>query len=155
MNIYPLLMQPYFRSGEETPWGGNMLRDAFMKDAPADRTGESLEVSALSNRESMVRNGVHAGKTFNRMIELWGEALTGHYEGEFPLLLKLLDAQQMLSVQVHPTRQDAQRLFHSPYGKTECWHVLGGREIDGEKPYIYFGFRPGVTREIWAELFRM
>ena len=123
MNIYPLLMQTYFRSGEETPWGGNMLRDAFMKDAPADRTGESLEVSALSNRESMVHNGVHAGKTFNRMIELWGEALTGHYEGEFPLLLKLLDAQQMLSVQVHPG--DEYGMAHDgKLGKSEAWVVL-------------------------------
>ena len=62
MILYPLLMAPYFRSGEETPWGGDMLRDAFMKDAP-EQTGESLEISALSGRESMVRNGAHAGKT--------------------------------------------------------------------------------------------
>lgn len=123
MNIYPLLMQPYYRSGEETPWGGSMLRDAFMKDAPVDRTGESLEISALSNRESVVRNGAHAGKTFPRMIELWGEALTGHYEGEFPLLLKLLDAQQMLSVQVHPG--DEYSLEHDgKLGKSEAWVVL-------------------------------
>ena len=46
MTLYPLLMAPYFRSGKETPWGGDMLRDAFMKDAP-EQTGESLEVSAL------------------------------------------------------------------------------------------------------------
>jgi mannose-6-phosphate isomerase len=78
MSICPLLMAPYFRSGEETPWGGSMLRDAFLKDAPEDRTGESLEVSALSGRESVVRNGVHAGKTFSRMVELWGEDLTAY-----------------------------------------------------------------------------
>ena len=123
MNIYPLLMAPYFRHGEETPWGGSMLRDVFGKDAPEDRTGESLEVSALPGRESMVRNGLHAGKTFTRMIELWGTALTGAYEGEFPLLLKLLDAREMLSVQVHP--DDAYGMAHDgKLGKSEAWVVL-------------------------------
>lgn len=123
MNIYPLLMAPYFRHGEETPWGGTMLRDVFMKDSPDDRTGESLEISALSGRESMVRNGVHAGKTLSKMIELWGEDLTGHYEGDFPLLLKLLDAREMLSVQVHPG--DEYALPHDgKLGKSEAWVVL-------------------------------
>ena len=123
MSIYPLLMAPYFRHGEETPWGGSMLRDAFMKDTPDDRTGESLEVSALSGRESVVRNGAHAGKTFNKMIELWGEELTGAYEGEFPLLLKLLDAQQMLSVQVHPGDEYGMK-HHNKLGKSEAWVIL-------------------------------
>lgn len=123
MNIYPLLMAPYFRHGEETPWGGSMLRDVFMKDAPDDCTGESLEVSALPGRESMVRNGVHAGKTLSRMIELWGEALTGPMQGEFPLLLKLLDAKQTLSVQVHPG--DEYGMAHEgKLGKSEAWVVL-------------------------------
>lgn len=123
MSIYPLLMAPYFRHGEDTPWGGSMLRDAFMKDAPDDRTGEALEVSALSGRESVVRNGAQAGKSFDKMIELWGEELTGKYEGEFPLLLKLLDAQQMLSVQVHPG--DAYALeHHGKLGKSEAWVIL-------------------------------
>lgn len=92
--------------------------------------------------------------TLKESIERDPEGMLGAGKTSPGVLMKILDAAQRLSVQVHPTRQDAQRLFHSPYGKTECWHVLGGREIDGEKPYIYFGFRPGVTREIWAELFR-
>jgi len=116
-------MAPYFRHGEETPWGGTMLRDAFMKDAPEDRTGESLEVSALSGRESVVRNGVHAGKTFTRMIELWGKELTGAFDGEFPLLLKLLDADQMLSVQVHPG-DDYAMANDGKLGKSEAWVIL-------------------------------
>ena len=124
MELYPLLMAPHFRHGEETPWGGSMLRDAFLKDAPDDRTGESLEVSALPGRESVVRNGVHAGKTFPAMIALWGEALTGRYEGEFPLLLKLLDAREMLSVQVHPGDAYAAANEGGKLGKTEAWVVL-------------------------------
>ncbi len=122
-NLYPLLMAPYFRHGVETPWGGHMLRDAFMKDAPEDVTGESLEISALPGHESVVANGPHAGKPLSRMIELWGEALTGRIEGEFPLLLKLLDAQQPLSVQVHPG-DDYATEHDGKLGKSEAWVVL-------------------------------
>lgn len=121
--LYPLLMAPAYRHGRETPWGGDLLRDIFMKDAPT-QTGESLEVSALPGLESVVRNGVHAGKSFTRMIELWGRDLTGLDEGErFPLLLKLIDAQETLSVQVHPG--DEYALAHdNKLGKTEAWVVL-------------------------------
>lgn len=127
MNLYPLLMAPFFRSGKDTPWGGNMLRDAFMKDAP-EQTGESLEISALSDRESMVRNGVHAGKTLSRMIDLWGEDLTGKIDGEFPLLLKLIDARETLSVQVHPDDAYAHAHEGGKLGKTEAWIVLNCEE---------------------------
>lgn len=123
MTLYPLLMAPAFRSGAETPWGGDMLRDAFMKDAP-EQTGESLEISALSGHESMVRNGAHAGKTLSRMIELWGEALTGANAGEFPLLLKLIDARDTLSVQVHPDDAYAAANEGGKLGKTEAWMIL-------------------------------
>ena len=123
MTLYPLLMAPCFRSGEETPWGGSMLRDAFMKDAP-EQTGESLEISALPGRESLVRNGVHAGKTLNSMIELWGEQLTGKMDGDFPLLLKLIDARETLSVQVHPDDAYAGANEGGKLGKTEAWVIL-------------------------------
>jgi len=123
MNLYPLLMSPHFRSGEETPWGGNMLRDAFMKDAP-EQTGESLEISALSERESVVRNGSHAGKTLARMIELWGRDLTGCDDEIFPLLLKLIDASDTLSVQVHPGDEYATANEGGKLGKTEAWVIL-------------------------------
>ena len=69
------------------------------------------------------------------------------------VLVKLLDSAERLGVQVHPTREVAQRLFSSPYGKTECWHIVDGRTIDGEEPCIYLGFREGVTREAWKECF--
>jgi mannose-6-phosphate isomerase len=120
-------MAPFFRSGEETPWGGDMLRDAFMKDAP-EQTGESLEVSALPGRESMVRNGAHAGKSLARMVELWGEELTGKIEGEFPLLLKLIDAKDNLSVQVHPGDEYAGANEGGKLGKTEAWIILNCEE---------------------------
>lgn len=95
MTLYPLLTAPCFRSGSETPWGGSMLRDAFLKEAP-ERCGESLEVCALPGRESCVRNGEHAGVTLAHMIKLWGAELTGT-TGEFPLLVKLIDAAEPAS----------------------------------------------------------
>ena len=131
MNLYPLLMAPSFRHGEETPWGGHMLRDALMKDAPADATGESLEICAQEGHESMVANGPHAGKSLSRMIELWGEALTGTANGEFPLLLKLLDPQMPLSVHLHPDDAYA-RAHEGMCGRTEAWIILNaepGSEI--------------------------
>ena len=88
MTLYPLLMAPYFVAA---PWGGSMLGDAFMKDAP-EGTGESLEVSAAADRASMVREGALAGQTLSHMHERWGESLTGA-AGDVPLTVKLIDAQ--------------------------------------------------------------
>ena len=69
------------------------------------------------------------------------------------VLVKLLDAAERLAVQVHPTREKAMELFGSPFGKTECWHIIDTRVIGGEEPCVYLGFKPGVTREKWVALF--
>ena len=106
MQVYPLLMAPSFRHGEETPWGGTMLKDLLLIDAPDGPVGECLEISTLPGWESMVANGAHAGKPLSRVAELWGAALTGS-DGPFPLILKLLDTEQPLSVQVHPDKSKA------------------------------------------------
>jgi len=121
--LYPLKMIPYFRHGEETPWGGRALGDYFGKDIPDDRTGESLEISALPGRESAVANGPLAGLTLTEVIGKWGKDLTGDVEG-FPLLLKLLDARDMLSVQVHPDDAYAGAHENGKLGKTEAWLVI-------------------------------
>lgn len=97
MNLYPLFTSAHYLSGAQTPWGGSMLRDAFMKDAP-EQTGESFEVSALDGCESIIRSGTHAGQTLSRVSELFGSALTGA-SGSFPLLLKLIDAHEALPEQ--------------------------------------------------------
>lgn len=69
------------------------------------------------------------------------------------VLVKIIDAAERLTVQCHPNREQALRLFDSPFGKTECWYILGGREIDGERPSLYFGFRPGIDRQKWKDAF--
>lgn len=122
MMIYPLKMQPYFRHGGETPWGGARLRELYSKDIPDDMTGESLEISALPGRESVVSNGELAGKTLSEVAKIMGGDLLGDFD-EFPLLLKLLDARQKLSVQVHPDDEYSARVEHKR-GKTEAWYIL-------------------------------
>ena len=70
------------------------------------------------------------------------------------VLVKIIDAAERLTVQVHPNKQRAMELFHSPFGKTECWHILNCRTVDGEAPCIYLGFKENITREYWMQLFR-
>jgi mannose-6-phosphate isomerase len=124
--VYPLKMKPYFRHGEDTPWGGSALGALFGKDIPDDRTGESLEISALPGRESVIENGPLAGLTLTAAISKWGHDLTGDVEG-FPLLLKLLDAREMLSVQVHPDDTYAGANEGGKLGKTEAWLILSAQ----------------------------
>ena len=121
--LYPLKMQPFFRHGEQTPWGGQALGEMFGKAIPDDRTGESLEISALKDHESVVINGDLEGKTLTEAIEVWGNDLTGCGK-DFPLLLKLLDARDMLSVQVHPDDSYAGAHEGGKLGKTEAWLIL-------------------------------
>ena len=122
-DVYPLIMKPSFRSGQSTPWGGRALKDRYGKNTPEEITGESLEISALPGHESMVDNGACRGKSLGEVFHMWGERLTGKKEKEFPLMLKLLDAQQCLSVQVHP--DDAYARDHEgKTGKSEAWYIL-------------------------------
>ena len=69
------------------------------------------------------------------------------------VLVKLIDAAERLGVQCHPDREKAREFFGSRFGKTECWHIVGGREIGGERPCVYMGFKPGVTEEKWRDVF--
>ncbi|GHU68645.1 mannose-6-phosphate isomerase, class I [Clostridia bacterium] len=119
-SLAPFIMKPAYRHGGQTPWGGHALRDMFGKDIPDERTGESLEASALPNLESVDSNGA----PLSALIERHGEALTGtRAVGVFPLLLKLLDAHERLSVQVHPDNAYAAE-HESKLGKSEAWLIL-------------------------------
>ncbi|HIQ62898.1 MAG: type I phosphomannose isomerase catalytic subunit [Christensenellales bacterium] len=118
---YPLL--PAFRHGAQTPWGGDALARLFHKAIPDARTGEAMEASTLEGLESRLEDG--------RPLS----ALTG---GPLPLLLKLLDAREPLSVQVHP--DDAYAAAHEGgrQGKAEAWVILhaepGARLVYGLLP---------------------
>src|SRR2546423_1396358 len=118
--LYPMLIQPRY---VERIWGGHTLAERLGKSAPRDqRIGESWEV--LEEKGGV--NGVHAGRPIGALRAEMGRTLTGHVSPAdlFPLLIKLIDAQDWLSVQVHPDDRFAQAHEGQPYGKTECWYVI-------------------------------
>lgn len=82
-----------------------------------------------------------------------GEQHVSDFGASAGVLTKLLDAGERLTIQVHPDKEKAMSLFQSSYGKTEAWYVMDGREIDGEAPHIYLGFKEGVSRETWKAYF--
>ena len=82
-----------------------------------------------------------------------GRRLTEYVEKPLPVLVKLLDSSSRLMIQVHPDDRRAAEYFHSLKGKAECWHILGTRKMNGEEPYVYLGFKEGITKEKWRDLF--
>lgn len=153
---YPLTFEPMLL---EKVWGGRRLA-SLGKTLPAGRKiGESWEIADLDAtspsgagggaRRSVISDGPLARKTIQAAMRQWGTGLLGQASptarGGFPLLMKLLDAQQHLSVQVHPS--PAYALAHpEATPKTECWFVLAAEKGErGEEPVIYKGFKPGVT----------
>lgn len=81
-----------------------------------------------------------------------GEELAQKY-GTTGVLIKMLDSVERLTIQVHPDKQYAKTILNSEFGKTESWYVLNTREIDGEKSFIYMGFKKHVTKALWKSLF--
>lgn len=118
--MQPLFMKPVF---QEKIWGGSRLKTVFGYDIPSDKIGEDWAISAHPNGVSMIENGPYKGQTLD---QLWAneKALFGQpTEDVFPLLIKILDAEDDLSVQVHP--DDTYGLKHEgELGKTECWYII-------------------------------
>ncbi len=123
--LYPLKFNPIYKS---RIWGGTRLRDQLnKKNAPAD-CGESWEISAVPENISIVSNGFLAGNDLQELIEVYtgdliGDAVYEKFGDEFPLLIKLIDANEKLSVQVHPD-DDLAFEKHRGNGKTEMWYIL-------------------------------
>lgn len=121
----------------------------------------STVLARNAGRETIVEGVSHVYGTDITLKDLVlenAEAILGahhvaKYGDSLGVLVKLLDAAERLTLQVHPTRETAKRLFDSAFGKTECWHIIGEREINGEKPCIYIGFKEGVSREKWKHCF--
>ena len=139
MPLAPIPMTPAYRYGAMTPWGGDGLQRLFQKPIPDARTGECLELSAIPGLESRDP----AGETLPALVEKYGQRLTGTaVSGPFPLLLKLLDARDTLSVQVHPNDEYAARVEHK-LGKTEAWHIL----YAAPGAELVYGVKAGITKE--------
>ena len=116
-----LFLEPVFK---EAIWGGTKLRDSFGYDIPSDTTGECWAISAHKNGDCKIAGGRYDGKYLS---QLWEEEpeLFGNYPGsQFPLLIKIIDAKNDLSIQVHPDDAYASEHENGSLGKTECWYVL-------------------------------
>ncbi len=137
--ILPIRMTPAFRGGSLTPWGGERLRTVYGKQLKEIPTGESLEVSCIPGLESRD----HMGRTLPELIAEYGRKLVGKYDGRpFPLLLKLIDARESLSVQVHPDNEYAQAHENGKLGKTEAWLILDTPRAGGE---LVYGIAEGTS----------
>lgn len=120
-----LFMKPVFK---QAIWGGNKLGSKWGYEIPGDNTGECWAVSAHPNGDCAVKAGTYAGKTLS---QLWAEEpqLFGNVEGDrFPLLVKIIDANDDLSIQVHPDDAYAGKNENGSFGKTECWYILDAPE---------------------------
>ncbi len=106
----------------EKIWGGSTLRD-FGFDIPSDKTGEAWIISAYEGNSSMLDNGEDLRTFYANNKEKFNNFPTD----EFPLLAKILDANDNLSIQVHPNDENAKKLENYPFGKTECWFVLNAK----------------------------
>lgn len=144
----PLTFEPIF---QERIWGSRKLASLFGKNLPSDKTiGESWEVVDRPEAQSVVRHGPLRDRTLH---ELWThdrEAIFGRLPDaqRFPLLIKLLDAHDQLSLQVHPPKRIAAKLGGEP--KTEFWYVASA--IPGAR--LFVGLRHAVTREQFEQAVR-
>lgn len=142
--LYPLLLNPVLK---ERIWGGDGLKN-FNKDVhTGQKIGESWEVSGYSNSESVVLNGIHKGRVLSELLKYYKEDLVGQdvyrrYGQQFPLLVKLLDAHDKLSIQVHPDDNYAS-IHENGTGKTEMWYILDAKP----GAQLVYGLKPEVNRE--------
>ncbi len=139
--LYPILFQPIFK---ERIWGGRQLETLYQKPLPAGvPVGESWEISDRPGDVSVIANGAFAGKTLRWLLEEHAAAVYGDTAAKpksFPLLVKILDAQQDLSLQVHPPASKAAAMGGEP--KTEMWYFTKTTP----EAKLYVGLRRGVTR---------
>lgn len=147
--LYPLTFAPIFK---DKLWGGQKIRSILGKDfSPLPNCGETWEVSGVKGNVSVVAEGTLQGKTLKELVaqykgELVGNHVYEQFGDEFPLLIKFLDANDDLSIQVHPNEQLAQAR-HQGHGKTEMWYIMQADE--GAK--LNAGFNREVTKAEYVQ----
>ncbi len=148
MNLYPLKFYPILK---ERLWGGTKLGTLLGKELESDLVGESWELSGVAGDVSIVANGSFKGTTLTDLIsrfpeEILGKSVLERFGKEFPILIKFLDAQKDLSIQLHPNDELA-RKRHNSFGKTEMWYVMDA-DKDAE---LIIGFKEDVSKETYVE----
>lgn len=142
----PFLLKP---AGKDYLWGGRRLRDDFSKNLAMEPLAESWECSTHPDGPCLVADGVNIDRTLQEVLREHPEYLGTHpslgaANGELPILLKLIDAKNDLSVQVHPSDEYAREHENGQLGKTEMWYV-----VDAEKDSrLIYGFRWDITKEL-------
>ncbi len=144
--MYPIKLSPAFK---DYLWGGTLLRDVYNKDCDFEKVAESWELSCHKDGHSVVANGEFSGATLQEYIDKNGKSILGtaceKFE-EFPILIKLIDAKDSLSVQVHPDNEYALRV-EGEYGKTEMWYVVDCEEGAS----LIYGFDKEITKAEFEE----
>ena len=140
--LYPITFQPLFK---DRIWGGRELERLYGKSLPAKQLiGEAWEISDRPGDASVIANGPLAGKDLRWLMQHHAQEILGDarpaVEGRFPLLCKILDAREKLSLQVHPPANKAKELNGEP--KTEMWYIADA----GPDASLYVGLKRGVTR---------
>src|SRR2546427_778804 len=147
--LYPLTFHPLLK---ERVWGGRKLAEIYHKPLPPGvPIGESWEISDRPGDVSVIANGPLAGKDLHWLIEQHAQELLGSaglQHGRFPLLIKILDAEEKLSLQVHPPPEQAHELGGEP--KTEMWYIADA--APGAE--LFVGLKRGVTREQFEQKIR-
>lgn len=141
MDKTPLILIPPIK---DYIWGGTKLRDEFGKESELDRLAESWELSCHKDGQSVIANGGYAGRTLSEYLAENPGALGKNCEDfeYFPVLIKLIDACDNLSVQVHPDNEYAQRV-EGEYGKTEMWYIVDCEEGAS----LIYGFKDEISGE--------
>lgn len=134
---YPLLLKPVIK---DYLWGGTRLKTEFGFETDKEIAAEGWMLSCHKEGTNTVLNGVHAGKPLDEVLKLWG------YEEKFPILIKLIDAKDRLSVQVHPDNKYALE-NEGEYGKTEMWYVVDCEE----GAQLIYGFKNKISRSEFEE----
>lgn len=146
--MYPLLFQPNLHT---VVWGGKRLEAWKQLYESGEPIGESWEVSAVPSSPSTIANGEYQGMALTDVValhpeEILGEAVARKYDNKMPLLVKFIDAQADLSIQVHPDDEMAMR-EHGKMGKTEMWYVIDAKP----GAYLYAGFNKKLTAEEYKQ----
>jgi mannose-6-phosphate isomerase len=141
--LYPFFFTPIY---QYRLWGGRRLSHLLTEPLPDGPVGEAWILSDRDDHASVVTAGLYKGYTLTQLFNQYPESLMGRLADEFdrfPLLLKFLDAKEVLSVQVHPSDDQKEYIPKGDTGKTEAWFVIES----GEKAKIYAGLTPGTTED--------
>jgi len=144
-SLYPLKFKSIYK---EKIWGGNKINTVLKKDfSPLPNAGEAWVLSGVKNSETVVENGYLAGNNLAELVEIFMDDLVGgpifdKFQNEFPILVKFIDANDNLSIQVHPNDELAKKR-HNSLGKTEMWYIMNA-DKDAE---LISGFKDSTNKQ--------